>query len=400
MLRIMKMRNKILIVLCSVVLAGCSQYKVYSVKDSPSLRVGGGAVYALPKTQLCVAMPVVRRDLSAAPYFQYAADYLGVDPLLIDTCYRLTGIDVEGVNVADPDNYYYVKVNRGTVSVDKRHLLLAIGAEPVVEENGEPKAESVERKADSGARKAGSGAPATASYNLYDRVDTFYTRYDQPGRPSMLSSRKDVRSVKQRAAAAAERLEEIQSKQQELIDGEYSGTYGADAVEYLFAQLKQQEEQIVSLFCGQLKCETVRFYVDPQMRRNEDMCDTLIWFSPEVGFVGDVEHLPADAFPVVCLVRNGHDLRSASRFVKYHTSGFTTNGSSGRTGSAAAKYRSRKGFRYRIPVTTSVEVTTPVFSVSRQVPMSQLGPVVELPNRRIKAVFDPKTLDLLKLDRR
>ena len=86
--------------------------------------------------------------------------------------------------------------------------------------------------------------------------------------------------------------------------------------------------------------------------------------------------------------------------MKYHTSGFTTNGSSGRTGSAAAKYRSRKGFRYRIPVTTSVEVTTPVFSVSRQVPMSQLGPVVELPNRRIKAVFDPKTLDLLKLDRR
>jgi hypothetical protein len=215
----------------------------------------------------------------------------------------------------------------------------------------------------------------------------------------MLSIRKDVRSVEQRAASAAERLEEIQGKQQELVGGEYEGSYGAEAVQYLFAQLQRQEAAIVKSFCGEVKTETVRFYVEPQLRRNEDQCDTLIWFSAEEGFIGDEDHLPKDAFPIICCIHNNNDMRMANRFVKYHTSGLTPNSSSGRTGTAAAKFRSRKGFRYRIPATTSVEVTTPVFSVSRQVPVSQLGPVVELPRRRIKAVFDANTLDLRQLER-
>ena len=65
--------------------SACSQYKVYSVKDSPSLPVGGGILYALPKTQLCVEVTVQRRDLSQAPYSQYAADYLGVEIRFTET---------------------------------------------------------------------------------------------------------------------------------------------------------------------------------------------------------------------------------------------------------------------------------------------------------------------------
>lgn len=371
--------------------SACSQYKVYSVKDSPSLPVGGGILYALPKTQLCIEVTVQRRDLSQAPYSQYAADYLGVDESYVDTAFRLVGIDVKGVNVADPDNYYYIQVNRGTVTVDDRHLLLAIGTE-----SNEQKVENAERKAENGGRKA----QPTAEYNLYDRIDTFYTRYDHPERPSMLSSRKDVRSVKQRAAAAAERLEEVQSKQQELLNGEYEGSYSAEAVKYLYAHLHKQEEELIALFCGEVKSETVKFYVEPQLRRNEDMCDTLIWFSPQYGFIGDPDRLPNDAFPLICSVSGDNEMRQANRFVKYHTSGYTQNSSSGRTGTAAAKFRRRKGFRYRIPSMATVEVTTPAYSVSRQIPLSQLGPVVELPRRRIKAVFDAQTLDLRELDRR
>ena len=385
-------RYKFFLILLSLlfVATGCSQYKVYSVKDNPALPVGGGIVYALPKTQLCISVTVQRRDLSKAPYCSFAADYLGINPTDIDTSFQLLNIEVEGVNVADPDNYYYIHVNRGTVTVDNRHLLLAIGTDI------------------SEATSAITSMPSnnmaqphiSASYNLYDRVDTFYTRYDSPENPSMLSTRKDVRSVKQRAAAAAERLDEIQSKQQELIDGDYEGSYSAEAVQYLYAQLKRQEAQIIASFCGESKQETVRFYLEPQLRRNSDLCDTLIWFSPTTGFAGDEEHLPSDAFPIICCVHNNNDLKSANRFVKYHTSGYTSNSNSGHTGTAAAKTRSRKGFRYRIPVTTTVEVSSPVFSVSRQVPLSQLGPVVELPRRRIKATFDHNTLDLKKLDRR
>ena len=122
----MKNARIIPIFFLSVLLTACSQYKVFSVKDNPSLPVGGGVLYALPRTQLCVEMTVQRRDLSKAPYRDYAFDFLGVSEDDIDTSYRLVDIDVRSVNVADPDNYYYVQVNRGSVTVDDRHLLLAV----------------------------------------------------------------------------------------------------------------------------------------------------------------------------------------------------------------------------------------------------------------------------------
>ena len=45
------MRN--ILMLCAVMLlSSCTQYKVYSVKDNPTLPVNGGVVYALPRTKL------------------------------------------------------------------------------------------------------------------------------------------------------------------------------------------------------------------------------------------------------------------------------------------------------------------------------------------------------------
>ena len=120
------MRN--ILMLCAVMLlSGCTQYKVYSVKDNPTLPVNGGVVYALPRTQLCIAVTVQRRDLSSAPYSAYASDYLGVASSGTDTSYNIVDIDVSSVNIADPDHCYFIKVNRGSVTVDERHLLLAVG---------------------------------------------------------------------------------------------------------------------------------------------------------------------------------------------------------------------------------------------------------------------------------
>ena len=385
---------RIALMLCAVMLlSGCTQYKVYSVKDNPTLPINGGVVYALPRTQLCIAVTVQRRDLTSAPYSAYAADYLGVAPSGTDTSFSIVDIDVSTVNVADPDYCYFIKVNRGSVTVDERHLLLAVGMQ-----NPQENTVSAAKPSRTGSQTNAQNN-IRASYNLYDRADTFYTRYDAPNRPSMVSTRKDVRSIKQQAAAAAERLDEIQSKRQELISGEYEGSYSPEGIQYILTQLQRQEDEIIALFCGEAKTETITFFVDPQMRKREDYCDTIIWFSPSVGFMGDADNLSKDAFPIICTVHNDNETKSVDRFVKYHTSGFTTNSSSGRTGSAASRSRDRKGFRYRIPTAASVTVTTPQFSLSRQMKLSQLGPVISLPRNRIKAIFDANTLDLRQFER-
>lgn len=368
----------------TLLLAGCAQYKVYSVRERPTMTVGGGVMYALPKTLLRVDVTVERRDLSTATYSDYASEMLGVVPQAVDSSYRIVDIDVRGVNVADPDNYYFVKVNRGSVSVDEHHLLLAIGMEP---EGGK----RVERP--TGGSNAEATMPLKAQYNLYDRADTLYTRYDRPGQPSLVSVRKDVRSMKQRAQAAAERLEELQTKKAELMAGEYEGTYSAEAVRYLYEQLCRQEEEVVADFCGTVRRETVSFYVEPRLKKGADFCDTVIWFSPATGFVGNEDDVQAGAFPVVCQVVSDGELRGASRFVKYHTS------ASGRRGERTGTAQGGKNFRYRVPERAEVTVFASDFSVRRNVTLSQLGPTVTLPKRRIKALFDPETLDLKLLER-
>ncbi|MBR3528147.1 MAG: DUF4831 family protein [Bacteroidales bacterium] len=369
---------------------GCSQYKVYSVKDDPTFSVSGGVLYALPKTQLRVDVTVEHRDFSQAPYRDYAVDFLGVGEETVDSNYHLTTIDVDGVNTADPDHYYYVKVRRGSVTIDRRHLLLAIGMD-------NPDKNQLDRPSPTVADTLMSQPPTHAVNNLYDRFDTLYSRYDMPGRPSLVSSKKDVRTIRQRAAAAAERLQEIQEKQQQLINGEYEGTYSAEAVQYLYAQLRIQESQIVEMFCGKVRRETVSFYVEPTIRRKEAFVDTIIWFSPTAGFIGDSSLCPEDCFPIVCSVNSDNSLRSAGRFVKYHTSGISSDYGAGHTGRSAVKNNRRKNFRYRVPEKTLVVVSSPLFSVKRVVPFSQLGPIVELPRYRIRALFDAKTLDLMEL---
>ena len=399
-----------------LLLSGCSSYKVYSVKDKPTLPVRGGVVYALPRTQIKVAVTIERRDLVTAPYACFAADMLGATEADIDTSFRIVDIDVQPHNIADPDHFYFVKLRRGSVTVDERHLLLAVGME-----NGERKAENGKRRTGNGERRTESGerrAENAVSYNLYDRADTFYTRYDSPGHPSLVISKKDVRTLRQRAEEAAERIGELQDKQRELLAGETDGIADMATMRFVLAQLQRQEFELKALFLGETHRETVYFYVDPRADKTGGFVDTVIWFSPSEGlisvdeqetqafkqsnaFTGGPPVLPNQAlnqssnppFPIVCTVQSARSLQGATRFVRYHTSGASTL-SADRSGRAAHRSRARKTFRYRIPELATVGVMTPQFSLSRQLPISQFGPIVELPRRRVKALFDPETLDL------
>ena len=392
--------KRLLVVSLALLLSSCSVYKVYSVRDNPTMPIAGGVVYALPRTQLRVAVTVERRDLASAPYARFAADMLGATAADLDTSFRIVDIDVTPHNVADPDYYYFVKVRRGSLTVDDRHLLLAVGA-PVPSSNGArvPLRASNQQPTDN-------SQPSPLAYNLYDRPDTFYTRYDSPGHPSLVTTKKDVRTLKQRAEAAAASIDELQTRQRELLTGEADNQPDAESLRLILAQLRHQELQLKALFVGETHRETVVFYVDPALRKGEDFIDTISWFSPTEGFVTEPTNQPTNqptnhstiqAFPIVCTVQSENTLKTTNRFVRYHTSGTAPTVTSNRTGVAASKSRTKKAFRYRIPEQTTVTIFTPQFSLSRHLPISQFGPTVQLPTRRIKALFDPQTHDLREL---
>ncbi len=380
-------RKPLLLLLAALLLSSCQQYHVYSVRENPVSTVGGGVLYALPVTRLCVQLTLEQRDFSSAPYRDYAAEYLGIDTAQVNDAVRLRDIRVKSVNVADKDNFYYVRVKSGSVTVDARHLLLAVGRSDAIESAlGAVATESSPQAVTDGGR-------LQAQNTLYDRTDTLYGPYDAPGRPTVVSSKRDHRTLRQRAASAARRLEEIQEKQRQLLDGEYEGNYTQEMVQYLYNRLREQEEQIVAEFCGSVRQETVELYYDPPFHKLDAVVDTLAWFSPREGlFTGDSSNAAFGAVPVVCTVKPGQDLRNADRFVRRHTSSSNYRASK-------QKYN-HQAFRYRVPEKAAVVIQCGDYSMSCELPFAQLGPVLEMPSQHLRALFDPTTLELIYMDRK
>lgn len=366
-------------------LAGCSQYRAYSVKEHPNRKVSDGVLYALPKTLVRVAVTVEHRDIANAPYYSYAAECLGLDSSLLDTRYRVVSFGVEPVCVADPNAYYYVQVNSGALTVDRRHLLLAVGREAIVQDN------ALQHSAPDNNNPV---KPAVQN-NLYDRADTFYTRYDQPGHPTLVLTKKDVRNERQRAVAAAERLEEIQSKQQQLINGEYEGTYSVDAVQYLAAQLQSRADEVTASFCGTVNSETYYLYVDPPTGKQEGREDTIAWLLPDGGlWLGEMEEADSqDKIPIVCQIVSEKTMSNATRFVRHQTTK--------KKSSARSKEHQSHRLRYRVPEQATVRVWIPgqMLQSCKHIPVLQMGAEMELPKRRVEALFDANTLELIYLKR-
>lgn len=366
-------------------ITGCSQYKAYSVKENPSRNVNNGVLYALPKTLVRVAVTVEHRDITNAPYYNYAAEYLGLAETELDTTFRVVAMSVEPVCVADPNAYYYVQMNRGAISVDSRHLLLGVGCKAPMSKHNKQQDNVIND----------TPAKPQVQYNLYDRTDTFYTRYDQPGHPSLVLTKKDVRNERQRAVAAAERLEEIQGKQQQLINGEYEGSYSVEAVQYLAAQLQRQADEVIASFCGTTTRETCYLYVDPPTGKQEGREDTIAWLLPHGGlWTGDAEEaILQHGTPIVCQVVSEKTMHNATRFVRHQTAKKKTSNNS--------RERQSHRLRYRVPEQAMVRVWMPGQSlqIGKQIPVLQMGAEMELPKRRVEALFDANTMELKYLKR-
>lgn len=371
-----KYLNLIMVAVVVLIATSCSPYTIYPVRKYPNRPVRGGVLYALPRTQIRVAVTFDRYDYAAAPYASFAKDMLGVEPLSESQAYAIRSIEVSAVNEADPDEYYYVVPRHTRLQVDERRLLMSVGSFT----------QDVQHKAPADASMSGLNASVQnevrPEYNLYDRADTFYTRHDQPGRPSMVTTSKDVRSLKQRAQSAAEHIEDIREKKEALLFGEYEVNLSSDAIQYIYEQLDKMELQYMAEFLGSCQTETVVFYVDPRDEKTliDDQTVELFRFNPVKGLVDSTD---ADAQVVSCNIRCENTLRNASRFVRYRTKS-----------SSADNYFDRHSLKYRIPETAVVTIYSPQFSFSKQVKIAQFGCTATLPMGRCNALFNPITSEL------
>mgnify|MGYP002622074425 CR=1 FL=1 len=357
-------------------LSSCST-RVVPVRNDDVHVSSGGVLYALPKTEICVEVTLACRDTSQAPYARFAGEMLS--DLALPSPYRIAQIRLSTRLVADESHYYYVLPRRTSLQVDERHLLRAVGMEDCVDRDLWDERDMETLYGPDSAIHLSPGS------SLYDRVDTVYRRGDNPGHPSSMIARKDTRSLRRQAMAAADRLSTLQEQRSQLIDGENADQWSPDRMRLQLQLIDEQIAAVTSLFLGSEVRSTVRFTICPSEARTEaeGQLQVLFFFSPTRGIV---ESETDDATPVYYAIRRDPGLKNASRFVRFHTGD-------------ATRIEQRNSIKYRSSGLADFSIESDLFQLRRTLPIAQYGPILELPSGRVKARFDAIGGQLIYLSR-
>lgn len=375
-----KMNSKaslfLLLAACCALLGGCGAgMRVYMVNEDLAHTLRGGVMYALPRTQVQVSLDVLFCDSRQAPFHQYAHEYLGVDTL--PSRYELSRVSVAPVAGPDAKAIYYVVPGQNSFYVAPNGLLLGVNQPPAADTLAPFAAGPLMqfRHTDNPERQY------LVMDNTFEHVDTFYTRLDNPGRPSLAVAKTDRRSLREQAAEAAQRLQGIQEKQQQLLYGEYEGEYANQSVRYLNEELEKMKAPLLAMFLPRRRTETFTFYFEPSEAR--DMVDSqstvLCYFSPTAGVTDSAMQAP-DSRPVVCTVTCNNAMRRATRF-------------------AASRGRAKRGSRadhrhlkYRMPQEATVAISCQGYApVAVNMPIMQFGATATMPSNGAGVSFDPRT---------
>lgn len=357
----------------ALLLAGC--YHVTPLTSNGGKANGGGLYYALPMTQICVDVTYQYYDLAEAVFADFASEMLALDNFDVEKPYRIKDIATSYSVTADPNNYYYVTPNGISVHVDNRHLLLAVGMSPTHAAAEMGHANQEDRLVESDAKLVLHNATADKmlpTYNLYDRTDTFYVKGDRAGHPSGTSTKKAPRSLRQRAQAAAAEIAEIEDTRADVT---VSDRYTAEGKAQILRQLEEKEATLMAQFVGKPVVETVHFFIEP--KPTTDANDTLqqsvlFYFSRAEGICEADDY---DALPVVCTFRPDKSLRNVRQFSHDKKKSLLHSNT----------------FQYRLPSQAQMNLSCELFDYQVTLPVAQYGPIIDLPHKHFKALFDPNT---------
>jgi hypothetical protein len=336
---------------------------------------GGGLYYALPMTQICVDVTYQYYDLTEAIFSEYASEMLALDNFDVEKPYRIKDISTSYTVTADPNNYYFVNPKGIAIQVDNRHLLRSVGMTPQEASTQLGTTEPSDQVVASDAKLVLHNATADKmlpTYNLYARTDTFYVKGDQPGRPTGTSTKKAPRSMRQRAQAAASEIAELEDQRAEIT---VSDRYTVEGKEQMLRQIEEKEAVLMAQFIGKPVVETVHFFLQPQptTKANDTLQETvLFYFSRAEGICDEDDY---DALPVTCTLRPDKSLQQVRQFNREQKPNFFTRGN--------------HNFKYRMPSQAQMNLHCELFDYQVTLPVAQYGPVIDLPHKKFKALFDP-----------
>ena len=118
------------------------------------------------------------------------------------------------------------------------------------------------------------------------------------------------------------------------------------------------------------------FFIDPKpasSAKDSVQQFVLFYFSRSEGICESDDY---DALPVVCTLRPDKTMQQVRAFSRHPK---------------RLAFFSKHNFQYRLPSLAQMKLSCELFDYQVTLPVAQFGPVVDLPHRHFKALFDPTT---------
>ena len=234
------------------------QVKVYPVKSGTDLGDKPGIFYALPQTWIKVDIVVNKTEYLAGPYAEFAGKYLDLEDVSTNDYNEFVITDVKLSTVAkpDPDNFYFVEVDDKILKENKA-VLISLSESGLASGINGSLSEAATKELTKGMIGEESAYQDLFQYfaetNLYEKSDTIIRKVvvDTISVVKMYLEKRWVeKSSEQKAVEAANKISKIRENRYNLITGYQEIPYEAGAISYMHQELKNLENEYMSLFTG------------------------------------------------------------------------------------------------------------------------------------------------------
>jgi len=261
------MRRIIALAFCiGLFCAAGAQNAVYPLPlENQTAPKGNYVHYALPQTAFEVDVTVTKVREIKGYYTDYAQTLLGLTNVISEnrTFYRVKNVKLEPVSLPDPNHTYLV-----VLSNDQQKLLSEKAVDPTIWTSNDIKKYS------------------TKSTPIPD----FFKNYSDPSYAEMEDSFTETKIIdgvitqvpanrtklvnvtnSQKAQQAADAISKSRQDQYNLVKGDQETPYSKEAIELMLKELKQWEENYLSLFTGLVLEDEIHytFYVYPNTLSTE-----------------------------------------------------------------------------------------------------------------------------------
>jgi hypothetical protein len=369
------------------------QISVSKIDDSFNPGSNDGIIYALPRTLVRVDVTIEQKELLAGPLRNYAEEYMGITNFISENGfeYSIKDISISTVAEADPEQYYFIKLEEKTSRQDWQTIISLNGTGMITSISGAEKnvntpSVSIDMNTGMSPDEIMEIFRNYADLNMYAKVDTIVrtinidtiTIENYTFRTTIMEKPLEVK-----AEETAEMIIRIREGRYNLLTGYQEVNYSEGALRFMYDELQGLEEEYLRLFTGAV----VKSY-----------------FTYSFTYLPTAENI-GNTLPLFRLSKNSGIVEAGGAgepvLIRVETSGNTAgvlavNGSSELTSNTA-----QHGLFYRIPEEAEIKILYHGNTAAQlRSIISQFGLVTALPASVSNVEFDGATggLKSIKLE--